>query len=842
MAIRLTKQLESSLNRARGVGEELLTAAGSTAERALGAMTNALDNSNISVLADNIKDSVEKNFQEASQQISEAAQDPAEALIGLGTTANIAQVLGKTENQLKAYASYTYNITLACLTVNEVNFPDSTYRAGPPQVTILRSGGGAPNKARTAYESSDAELEYFIDDLEINAVVTPTTRTRTSNATTIGFSVIEPYSMGLFLQTLMIAANKAGHADYLKSPYALIIEFKGYDDFGRIKSVDDTSRRVFPIKISKVDFDVNGSGSRYNIRAYAWNEGSLMNTTQSMATDTTITGDNLQEMLQGGPESLTGVINRRIREKAEERNTVNKDEYIIMFPGQLVSSLGLGNQADTPGDAAPSMTAQSFYRRITGANYETLLDFEEAAAEEGLENYINLTPSNNNIGATVKRMADNPALSNAIGRSNIDQGMATGGSVPFGRESFAKDPNSDVYRQDRIEISNSFRTMQFPQGTTIEQIIEECVVISTYAKQSAAEMQVDSDGMVDWFRIHTQTFLMPDESVRRITGENPKVFVYAVVPYKVHSSVFGVSSAPSVGVEERVQQAAKKYSYIYTGENDDIIDFEINFNSAFFAAISPKFNGSGDNKLGTRDGTNNPNNANLQAREGAEGPNSTTGSGVLREVPNFSQTGGGGGTTTETPEVQIARQFNEAIVNNDTDLVTLELTILGDPYFLADSGQGNYSSPAVAKAYTADGTMDYQRSEVEVVVTFRTPIDYNRAGGGMLFPEQTVPVEAFSGLYKVTTVINNFSGGKFTQVLSLIRRKNQESDIGTAGTGDQAGITESTGSEGNNDNENQNPPPANSGGSGATPANATGSGSSSVDVATIDPGLAAGVT
>ena len=44
----------------------------------------------------------------------------------------------------------------------------------------------------------------------------------------------------------------------------------------------------------------------------------------------------------------------------------------------------------------------------------------------------------------------------------------------------------------------------------------------------------------------------------------------------------------------------------------------------------------------------------------------------------------------------------------------------------------------------------------------------------MDFPEDTVPVEPFSGLYKVIKVQSRFAGGRFTQELECIRRINQE--------------------------------------------------------------------
>ncbi len=266
MAIRPTNIVQRSLERAKGAGADLLTDASQQAENLRNQIQNKVDNT-IQVL------SGENPAGAALESASEAFKDivPKVPLPNMSSMAASAAEsngpIGATENILKSYASYNYIVTLACLTVNEINFPDSTYRARSPQVTVLRSGGGAPGKAMTAFESSEAQLEYFIDEIEMDTVIAPTNQTRTSNATVSSFTVMEPYSMGLFLQTLMIAANKAGHADYLKAPYALIIEFTGYDDDGRLSN-SQLGRRVFPISLNKVDFDVNGSGSRYTVRAH----------------------------------------------------------------------------------------------------------------------------------------------------------------------------------------------------------------------------------------------------------------------------------------------------------------------------------------------------------------------------------------------------------------------------------------------------------------------------------------------------------------------------------------------------------------------------------------------
>jgi hypothetical protein len=832
---RVTREAQAGLDRVRGQGENLLTSAASQAELALTQAKNTATNTVVSVT--NQISSVGAQVESAVSNLTNIGNGISigpDGVINLpeinvngsfgggaiggilsGAASGAMQALGQTENQLKAFASYNYVITLACLTVNELNFPDSTYRVRPPQVTVLKSGGGAPGKALTAYETSDAQLEYFIDDLEISGIISPTSATRSSNATSMSFTVHEPYSMGLFLQTLMIAANKAGHTDYMKAPYALIIEFRGWDDNGNPLDVDTTTRRVFPIKINKVDFDVNAGGSAYSVGAFAWNEAALSNSTQATRSDVTIQGNNLLELLQTNPNSLTSILNRRIRQNDEDGVAINRDEYVIMFPPTLTSSLGISNQVGSNTESRAVMTEEEFYAAWTG-NPSEIFDFDPDLLmqdqSQAYNRYLELSAARNNVSATIRRVADSIDYANAIGKATIDSGMVTGGAVPFGEAAFTYDQRTGIYRSDQVQISRDFRSFQFPQGTKVEDIIEELIILSTYGQQAATQLQPDADGMINWFRVHSQTFLSPDEEIRNRSGENPKVYVYAVVPYRVHSSVFSNASQPSVGIEQRKSSAAKTYDYIYTGENDDIIDFEINFNNAFFQALNPTPNGAGGSRMETRDGAGARTSANYGNAEGAQGVKSLNSDRASRDIPNANQTGRAGGSDADTSAIQVARTFSEAITSG-VDMITMDLTILGDPYYLADSGQGNYNSPPLAIAYTQDGTMDYQRSEVEVNINFRTPIDYNTNDGTMIFPEDTIPVKTFSGLYKVVTLKSNFSGGKFTQVLSLMRRPNQEGDIGSRGT---AGSTRAvTSVEGDNTTrtDTQNPRPAGAGAS-----------------------------
>jgi hypothetical protein len=138
-----------------------------------------------------------------------------------------------------------------------------------------------------------------------------------------------------------------------------------------------------------------------------------------------------------------------------------------------------------------------------------------------------------------------------------------------------------------------------------------------------------------------------------------------------------------------------------------------------------------------------------------------------------------GGIGFLSPESQIARSFNEALMNSPVDLIAVDLKILGDPYYICDSGMGNYNAlqvPGILNI-TKDGTMNYQNGEVDIEINFRTPLDYGPTGY-MDFPSGgTAPVGEFSGLYQVLFCKNVFSNGEFTQELQTIRRQRQNSSF-----------------------------------------------------------------
>jgi hypothetical protein len=365
---------------------------------------------------------------------------------------------------------------------------------------------------------------------------------------------------------------------------------------------------------------------------------------------------------------------------------------------------------------------------------------------------------------------------NDIGKATITKSNLDAGTQPMTGATKAESETTKG-KIDRCKVTRTgdIRTATFSAGKKIQDVIEEIIILSSYGRD-VADKKEDKNGMIPWFRIQTQVF-NADESVETVgaTGKPAKVFVYRVVPYLVHRSKFQSSTDASPGIAQLKHQAVKEYNYIYTGKNKDILNFDINFNTAFFTSLAGDSGQLGrDSKTAVTDEVTG---GNSRAVSGKNKPNSNV-EGVSKsgdKVVKPNSVDGGGPVLH--PESQIARDFNEALVNSPVDLITVDLQIMGDPYYICDSGMGNYNALQVPGVLNInkDGTMEYENGEVDIELNFRTPIDYGQ--NYMEFPGNgTAPVGQFSGLYQVIMCTNSFSNGQFTQTLQTIRRKQQPSD------------------------------------------------------------------
>lgn len=702
------------------------------------------------------------------------------------------------KNILHDYASYNYIWTMSALSRSHLNFPDESYRKGILGPIILKSGSGEPKDRieLSPYKSEanpSGKYDYFIENVRIKGVTGLDKMTGNTNSTGINFTVIEPYSIGLFFQALQVAADKVKYKNWVEMPVLLRLEFFGHENF-QVQNKKSLSTKYFPLKIAQISMRVTDKGSTYECTAVPWNERAYSKSTSTIKSDIKCSGRTVQEMLQKSTKdtiSFQSVINDQLASAAlaasqGKNEAIVPDRVLILFP--LTAETGYSGGSRNGDVSRPlGATTQSNQNDNNDRGVAEKLGVEL----EGI-NYVQ------NSGVNVLGLAD---------MGFIDQKKA---EESFSKDNAVWDPEKKVYIRGDLQISDKAGIASFKQGQSIPNAINQILMSSDYGRQALDPKNFDEDGYITWWRIDSQVYMLEGEANMTQTGKYPMLTVFRVIPHMVHHSRFIQSDqdAKSANIKKT---AVKEYNYIYTSKNIDILDFQINFNASFYTALTAdnnKFNKDMQNRsqmaadatkskpvvekgmLSSKriDANGKEYDASEEYASGKYG-NLKVGDPMNKivQIRNAEIDVGSnqGGTTGEDPGRLAARQFHKAI-NNIADMVQLQMKIIGDPFYLGDSGMGNYSAGNTnIKGVNSDLAINYQRGEVYITVNFRNPIDINYKRGLYDFPQGELS-PTFSGLYRVGAVENVFDRGVFTQTLDLLRMQNQTPEGGPSGVPDTA--------------------------------------------------------
>jgi len=677
-------------------------------------------------------------------------------------------------NPLRDHNGFNYSITLGVLSASEYNNPESYRSSGGFTNYIIQSSGGNLDKRYQVFDETGAgkseHAEYYIDDFEMDAVVAPNPNTRVTLGTSLSFTVTEPYSMGNFIQAIIGAAADAGFSSYSDVPFCLRIDFNGWNLDGTTDA-NFLQRPIFiPIKFVNMDFNVSGQGSKYAVKAVPMSESGLADNINKINTQIRTNGTILHQVLETNDSSLTSAINGQI-ENLEKAGALTKfDRYVICFPKNptsLVDALKTGTVDDSAFTTSPE--EQEAQRTGAGANNPRLRSSFNPTI-------VTIQQSTETYGI-LKSFAENTNLMNEIGLSPLNEDTNAPGNSSEAEAGAVVNTETGLVDTTSVaaQPATVSRDFQFSQGQQITSIIERMVMQSRYAAERATEGA--KSGLNKWFRIDTQVFIDDSPVTEAQMGRKPKVYVYSVVPYEVDEAVTMAPGARAANGQGLRDSAIKEYNYIYTGKNEDVLNFDINFNNAFLMTANSDF--------GMSAGPSN-------VDSGTTASTQTNGdSGVTPRLPGDLQTADEAtpsvglqtrvaespGTLSNDVRRQIAEQFHDRITNMNVDMVTAEMEIMGDPFFLPQQ-TGNYAAPNSGRpGLSTDGTMEYTQGPVICIVNFRTPFDYQIKGATMEMP-QVVP--GFSGIFQVWAVNNILSGGKFTQTLKMIRRRGQD-DAATTG-------------------------------------------------------------
>ena len=645
-------------------------------------------------------------------------------------------------NDLEQFASYTPLWTMSALTPQQFNDPRS-YRNNPADLKhVVFSSAGRFDEQRvtTLYGTP----EYYVNNFVMQSVIAASQKTGNSNATKFSFDIYEPYSMGLFLQSLQIAALEAQHPNYLQAPYVLRLDFLGFKDDGTIFT--GIKPKFFTCKLVRVNFETTETGSNYKVEAIPFNHQAFGETMNTIPTDIAITADKesnqvtVKQLLVQGENSLCAALNRMQQKLVTDEKQVLADEFVVEFPeryDQIIntSSVESANGATVNPNSAPP--------RVIGDPTISTQDFGE----------------------------------NSIGSADMGITAGTGGNFTFKREADVIDPATGKIQRNQMVIDPKNRKFQFSQGQSITNIITQMVLSSDYANQ-ALKQNPSPEGFINWFKIDIQIQLLAFDDKR---GDFQKRLIFRVVPYKIHVSIFSAPTSAPPGYAQLEKLIAKKYEYIYSGQNNDVLRFDIKINNSFYAGSNPtaeEDSGSNANVDQKSVGEETP--AQTKTNQGpAGGAALAANTGGRKQAPDYAALKESGSPKgQDTTQELVAKSFHRAFLNNSADLITIDLEILGDPYWMVDSGISNYFAPPSVEneLTTGDGTMNYEGSDVYIYLTFKTPRDIDESRGLYEFPNNGRE-SPFSGIYKVVQCENTFADGTYRQKLKCIRMPLQAADF-----------------------------------------------------------------
>ena len=732
------------------------------------------------------------------------------------------------DNPLHDYESYNAVFTLAALTVEEVNFPNLLYNRMPLH-PIAHSTGKGKIEEVTFYKQAGVNLEYFIDNVEIESQVTPSPKTKFTQKDKIRFTVTEPYSIGLFLQTMAIQAAKAsddGNAQYLTAPYALIVDFVGQDATGKIFR-NSNLRKVMPIQMTKAAIRASQAGAVYDCEAAPWTQTPVQDINNTINTDITLAGKTVYEMMQVGDNSLMGQLNFKGEDldkkakKKEQLVTLPTDDYVIYFPmkseveyTEAERKLTLKDRAIVADRGTGELGDYYFNTEKRDIVVETLLGKNVRVTNE----YTGTSGQGIRVFQTDGEGPNATFLGNDIGASKMainENNMAIiGKRFPNFEEKY--DKRKKTFTRDGITLDLKQMTLSFKKGTRISDIIETVILLSEYAKnltKNPDEMKNKQPGKHPWFRVRTKCFQLQDQFFKMKTQNHPRLNVFSIVPYQVPDTIFDDDTSLPSGYSVVRQNIVKGYNYLYTGLNKDVLDFDLTYNFGFYNELpknlykSSSTSSAGGNKSIEKNATATPS-VIYDIVDSSEDKAGSISARVIKPQSNQR----GEGTENESVELKVARAMNDRIINGGiSDLILMDLTIIGDPYFLPASAMMNSDEPtrffvdprpyATTPASQKNngngrGEINYQDTYCFIEMNFQTPIDYQPGGDQLIFPQggayengagQTIRLGEFSGVYQVQTIMSSFREGKFEQTLRINRQSNMTLNA-TEGSGNKKKI------------------------------------------------------
>jgi hypothetical protein len=689
--------------------------------------------------------------------------------LGVGTIVITAPRLKKQveiSNPLHDYDSYTYCLSWHLLGINEFNRlidnnnPTKVY---VPQNVLVSSAGRWDNllfKRNPSFQE-----DFYFENFKMKTIVNTTARNRNSNLIECDFTLIEPVGFTLINRLLEAAISINGsNGNYLYMPYVLQIDFFGYKDGILQPSPIRELTKVIPIKLVSLKSKITTRGTEYQVSAVPFNHQAFSQVHVTSPAAFSVSGSTVQSIFGQGK------IDNSFRNQLSTRSNLEREQRLITEFLNQRSNDGSPGSADDYYNAQQALNAinskLATVGQLSASGYCDAINawFQDLTSQRTIK-FPNI------INVEFDPLIGNAKLFPTTGPINVAQATASGTS-----DRNKKTELQSASGSNKGSLTFNGTTMTIPAGTAIDKLIDWAVRNSDYIGSQISDptqlknVQNGQDiglfkSSLKWYRIVPKIKIVDyDDTQNRYCLD----ITFFVKPYTLASKY---PYAP----KGRVPGYVKKYDYIYTGKNKDVIDLQIDFDMMYYVELSAYRASQKNTETAPGLGTNGALNPGLTTQlptvvndpysKDPVNPSPVT-TGLV--AGNMSTTGRSGGN----PQLAVAAGDlqRSLMLGARGDMITINMKIIGDPHLIKqdDIFYGQDLLPT-ENQLTVNQSLYMDGGELYVFVNFESPADYDETTG--LADPVTSPyrVSEYSGIYKIITVDNTFSNGKFEQTLNLVK-------------------------------------------------------------------------
>lgn len=706
-----------------------------------------------------------------------------------GTTAGIQEVItsGQTTNNsvsvdqgyikpraniLDNFASYTYRASVYLLTPEQLSQLSTSKKKSVRGFQLLFQSGGAPqnsggvaggvaptnNTQNSISTQADAgrnpafPVDFYIDTITL-VTKAPGPGSRSAHgASRLSFTVIEPANISLIDRIVEAVRNVMPNGDktinYSAPTYLMVLRWYGYDQNGKLvpgitgsdptlvpSDTNAVIEKFIPFRIKTINWSVKGSLVTYTFEAAPLGLDIAAGTRRgSIPYDIELTAESLGKLL-GGELSYSSAT-APAAAPGSTTTSASSTQATQADVRRIDNATAAGNQ---PPPTPPKANAAPTKTTITAGLMEAMNKFQQELVKQ--QKYE--VPDTYRI-TFVKGPEGAPLIENAtiVPPGKKVEKKQTPMSAPSTNNASSLDPT-------KSSVNDRAKNFTVTAGQQLIQIIDLAIRNSSYILDQALTIEVDDQPVLNPEKLGTTVYWyniimnakpkLPYDNLRNDFAYDIEFVVTPYILQDFNSKFFPLTKFKGVH---------KSYEYWFTGKNTAVLEYQESLNNNYNITIS---------------GANPKSSKTEKQRRALEGS--------MREQPFYAFQSG----STESRQGSDGKDYEPSAnaaeyLYDPKGLSNCKMKIIGDPAWVP---QGSVSGSVDANNFSfgpflADGTINYDSTQVMFEVAWQRPEDYDLVTG-LADPynksnnKKRQPIQ--SRVYTTTTITSEFSKGLFYQNL-----------------------------------------------------------------------------